>query len=624
MHTQRLNLSFLFLLLISFPLSYTALAQEQVVPLTSNSGIQTYLYEHPEVLSRHSMVDDTLVLPFVDDFSRPGIYPFDSLWADSNVYINTSFCDQPVTIGVATFDGLDKYGRPHDSLSGSDEISDYLTSRPIDMGSLGGDTGTVWLSFFYQPQGLGDIPETEDSLVLQLKDKNNSWNTVWSVPGHADTLFQRANIHIRDTAYFYKGFQFRFYNIATINGNRDHWNLDYVILNKQTAENDSIPDNAMIRPPVSLLVNYTAMPYSHYKNLGAQQGTEMVTEFADSIHDINYGQGSVQAYLNIFHPGGLQIYSSTTGNISANSSNSYIPFSLPVNSFTFPTLPGNNADFTCKAYFTQTGSAQTNTHNDTCYLQQRFRNYYSYDDGTAEISYGVTGNTDVMLACKYDVKQSDTLLGIRIYFNPSGTNVHNKLFQLAYWYSVDVTSNTDSLVYKMIDQKPYNVDSINGFATYLFDQILVVPAGNRYFGFIQNDPATLYGIGLDRNTDFGDNKFYHVDGHWYRSQIDGSWMIRPMFGDSATWIGVPEVSAQVLPFTVYPNPSNGTIRLAFSESPGAKYEYTLFDILGKELEHGFAQDGHLIRLATANPGLYFVRLTETKSGKTSTQKFSVR
>ena len=72
-----------------------------------------------------------------------------------------------------------------------------------------------------------------------------------------------------------------------------------------------------------------------------------------------------------------------------------------------------------------------------------------------------------MLKTGYSARYTD--------FNPVGLNVHNKLFQLAYWNSVDVAEIFDHLVYKMINQKPTNIDVINGFATYLFDTLLVVP-----------------------------------------------------------------------------------------------------------------------------------------------------
>ena len=113
---------------------------------------------------------------------------------------------------------------------------------------------------------------------------------------------------------------------------------------------------------------------------------------------------------------------------------------------------------------------------------------------------GVSGNTDLKIAYKFDVKNRILCRGIQIYFNPVGLNVHNKLFQLAYWNSVDVAEIPTIWCIKW-STKPANIDVLNGFATYLFDTLLVVPQGSAWVGLIQNEPQTLYGIGLDRNTD---------------------------------------------------------------------------------------------------------------------------
>ncbi|MBP6532782.1 MAG: hypothetical protein KA285_05830, partial [Bacteroidia bacterium] len=270
--------------------SFVTSAQESTIPLGTNPVLieASKAIKNSSAISRSSAIDDTLILPFVDDFSRPGVYPFDSLWMDSSVFINTNYGDLPTTIGVATFDGLNQHGLPHNPAATQDSIGDNLTSRPIDLGVLSGDT-SIWMSFFYQPQGLGDVPETRDSLVLQFRDTGGVWNNVWALQGKADTAFQRANIHVLDAKYFYRGFQFRFYNIATVNGNRDHWNLDYVILRRFGAPNDSILDNALIYPQKSLLTEFTAMPYPHYKSLGAQIPAAMKTDLTDTMYTINYG-----------------------------------------------------------------------------------------------------------------------------------------------------------------------------------------------------------------------------------------------------------------------------------------------------------------------------------------------
>lgn len=598
------------------------IAQEQLIPLGSNAVIQTYLKNHPSenFNRRSSAVVDTIILPFIDDFSRRGIYPSDSLWEDKDVFINSTFADSPYTIGIATFDGLDSAGRPHDSLSSADAISDYLTSRPIDLSGLQGNT-SVWLSFFYQPQGLGDIPETGDSLVLQFKDTSGTWVHQWAIQGKADTVFTRVNIQILSDVFLYKGFQFRFYNIATVNGNRDHWHLDYVILNKNTVANDSIRDNAFINNKGSLLQEFTAMPYKHYASL-SNPASAIIPNIIDSVRNLNYGGTSITYVAEIYNEQGFVQFASTPST-QGSASNTDIEFNTPL-TYAFPTnLSVDSTSFLLKTYFSQPG-INSNAHNDTSYHYQYFDNYYAYDDGSAEIAYGITGNTDVKLAYQFDVKMADTLRGVQIYFNPVGINVHTKLFQLAYWSSVSVGSNSDILEYKMINQKPANVDSINGFATYLFDELLVVPAGQAWVGFIQNEPQTLYGVGLDRNTDSRSKMFYHVDGFWYQAQVKGSWMIRPLFGDTlGSLVSVNELSRNTIPFSIYPNPAQQSFQIIIDGKSADSHSYEIFNLQGAVLQSGKFMSGEELQANSLANGLYFVRIRNNKTGSNSVRKLMI-
>src|SRR6185295_11108730 len=76
--------------------------------------------------------------------------------------------------------------------------------------------------------------------------------------------FRRVNIHITNATFKYNAFQFRFLNYATLNGNRDHWNIDYVWLDYRRYENDSLEDISFVYPIKSYLNEYSSMPYSHY------------------------------------------------------------------------------------------------------------------------------------------------------------------------------------------------------------------------------------------------------------------------------------------------------------------------------------------------------------------------
>lgn len=615
---RKLSSFFQVILFAVFLLPFSGYAQETIIPLGTNPILQkASKSEAFYQLIRTAAIDDTLILPFVDDFSRQGIYPFDSLWLDSNVFINTNYPDRPITIGVATFDGLTKFGVPYNPSGSTDAIADYLTSRPIDLGVLAGDT-SVWLSFFYQPQGLGDVPETADSLRLEIKDSTESWNLVWSLAGRTDTAFRRANIHLLDGKYFFKGFQFRFSNIATVNGNRDHWNVDYVILRQFGAANDSIVDNGLIRPQASLLNEYSAMPYPHYKYLGAQAPAAMRTSLADTIHDINYGGTVFTPALDISQ-NGTSIFQQTPGFFSTTGSQTYIPFAYDISNFSYPIQSGDSIDFLVRSYFSQQGTTSL-AFNDTSFYHQYFHNYYAYDDGSAEVAYGLTGNTDVSMAYKFDVKMRDTLVGVQIYFNPVGVDVTNKLFQLCAWSSVDAGSNSSSLIYRRIDQKPGVNDSINGFKTFTFDSLIIVDPGPIWIGLTQNEPATQYGVGLDRNTDSHGNMYYHVDGFWHQSSVVGSWMIRPVFGSHLTVIGVDELSSS-FNFNVFPNPATTSFSITLPK-PGT-YGVQVLDLAGRIINSQSINNNTTISTAEFSAGVYFVRLTN-EHNLTSVQKLIIQ
>src|SRR5205807_1939504 len=109
-------------------------AQEQLIPMSSNPVLENYWNHQKNSDQRIRKVPgDTLQLPFVDDFSKKGIFPDQSLWLDSNVYINSNYPINPPSVGVATFDGVNKFGVPYDELTvNANGHADSLTSHYIN------------------------------------------------------------------------------------------------------------------------------------------------------------------------------------------------------------------------------------------------------------------------------------------------------------------------------------------------------------------------------------------------------------------------------------------------------------------------------------------------------------
>jgi hypothetical protein len=590
------------LYIISFLLLFfsveISMAQEIPYPLNNNQVLIGNNLKNKSVSFRTVADSDTLSLPFIDDFAQEGIYPSTSLWLDSMAFINSTFCDNPPTVGVATFDGIDKFGNRY-STSSFAQYCDTLTSKPIRLAFAISDT-TIWFSFYYQPQGLGLAPVSTDSLLLLFKDTSETWNEIWHVTGTSDQPFQRVNIHLTDARYFFDGFQFRFMNYGPPNKNSDHWNIDYVYLNNNRFNNDSLTDVGIINNPGSILSEYSSMPWPHY-SVSVSSRSSML----DSARNINYGPTTVKLYYNIYDESGSSLFrdslidgSSYSGKVSQ--------FSTALNGFTYPHTSTDSATFLIKDSLSNNGVFNLN--NDVSTYHQNFCNYYAYDDGSAESSAGLSG-TNLKWAMEYNVKMSDTLRGVQIYFNPASTDVSNQLIQIAYWSNVIVGSNTDNLVYRMVNKKPYNVDSINGFANYLFDVTLPVSTGNIWVGFIQNDDV-LIGVGVDRNNDARPKMFYASNNQWNQSTIKGAWMIRPLFGKQINIVDVDEIASVESTFEVFPVPSDDKIHFSFANAYGMhELHYEINDITGRTAMSGKLISDELT-ISQLNAGIYFVKLTD--------------
>jgi hypothetical protein len=122
-----------------------------------------------------NVANSSLTLPFFDDFSNTRVYPDQSKWMDNFVFVNKDFPVFPTNAGAATFDVIDQKGWIYEHASSVPFVADYLTSKFIRLDSTFTPApkkltpaDSVYLSFYFQPQGRGNSPEPKDSIVLQL------------------------------------------------------------------------------------------------------------------------------------------------------------------------------------------------------------------------------------------------------------------------------------------------------------------------------------------------------------------------------------------------------------------------------------------------------------------------
>ena len=558
-----------------------ATAQEMVAPVTRNP----FLSSGPSATKHSTAKKTALSLPFFEDFTDYSLYPNGDRWQDSNVYINNTMCITPVSRGVATFDGLNKYGRPYDTLDPNVSLhADTLTTQPIDLSThQPGDS--IYLSFFYQPQGNGFSPDDGDSLMLFFHKKNDTWQLIWSVNGNttSNTLpleFQQVMIPITDTNFFDAAFQFRFINIASMSTNDDDWNLDYIRMDaNRNAYDVAVNDVAFTSDPAFILNDYTMMPYRQFL---VNPAAELAPVLPDSIRN-NYGFDQTIPYT----------FSATdegTGTIlaSANSSSVLVPAYLqsqiaPASYST--TVPLNNPydRVVFRNQYSLQSTAGEPKANDTIIREQIFDNYLAYDDGSAEESYflnlypTLAGNLEI----EYHLNKPDTIKGLAIYFGQQVPSAFNKYFSIQVYSALAGVNGatTDAQLYSEDFFAPTFTDTINHFTIYKLATPVPLPTGTFYMGTQQpaeSGSDSLY-FGLDVNRVGGNHVYYNVLDVWTSSSVSGAIMMRPLLGADVTPTSINEVTTTIATKTdwsFYPNPVTDVL---FLQSKEALSSYNILD-----------------------------------------------
>lgn len=601
--------------------------QETVKPLVFNPVLVENAANRKPNKLKGDTVKAPIQLPFFDDFSDSKIYPKACLWADSDVYINSSYSDDPISIGVATFDALDKNGMLYKSDTNALFMADKLTTLPIDL-SIKHDS--LYLSFFYEAGGLSgliDPPDVNDTLILQFyAPLLKKWNTVWHALDSTASFqtFKRVMVPITDTAYFHSNFRFRFLNYANINQNNEVvgknsngniWNLDYVYLNNNRNFGDTVfRDLAIIRPLYSPLVDYESIPWKHYiqpnvYSTALSNGLKLcirnnddTTRGTQRTYIVKYKN----SYSLPFGPSSA-IQAKPDTIVAFNDTLQEILYSNEVDSATFIIRANldNTPDYDCKS-------------NDTVYYKQVFKNYYAYDDGSAESGYGFQGegSANAMLAYKFKGYLSDTLQAVDMFFNRSVKNANNANFYLTVWDNsnsgipgkiLHCNNQYDSVLYKTIPDTTAN--GINKFQRYKLDTPIIVP-DTFYVGWIQNNSDTFLNLGLDLNKITHERIFYNLQGTpdaWVKSAMKGALMIRPVFGKRIS-DEVKDKQISNKNFVIYPNPAYNKIYIkssAFAEN--IKNRICIFDLTGK-IMITTALNNNGIDVSGLKPGLYFVRM----------------
>lgn len=542
----------------------------------------------------------------------------ESLWADSEAFRNYTKAINPPTLGVATFDGLDENGYPYEIGSAITNYGDHLTSKAINLSSTSvpsiSPSDSVYLSFLYQAKGYGDAPEETDSLVVELFDQaTDTWNRIWSINGVPLGDFEMTHLPITDPIYFTDGFRFRFRNYGGLSGDLDNFHIDYVQLRLNSNFQDTvIRDFAMVYPVGSLLETYTSVPWDHYKN---SPSVRMDSTFKVVVrNNDNVPLGEKDGAIEIMYNGSVEQTLILPESILNNGDLNYKEWTIYTSFYDFSLGPRFDESKTGpKEVFdirtgVETGDPDGHPENDSCYTEQVFQNYYSYDDGSAEAAYGPTA-PQARLAIKYTPYESDSIIGARIHFVPSVTDLSDKLFLLTVWD--DNGGEPGEVIYQddlFFPRQPSYDYNAEMFTDYMFiDTQKVHVGGTFYIGWRQFDPERL-NVGLDVNTINNDKTFYSVDGEisWNQSNIEGSVMIHPIFSTSFDEVlGLEDqMYEDDVQINIFPNPSSNILNI---QSNVQIEKIELINIQGQNiLETNQSQ----LNIEGIPNGIYFVRVND--------------
>ncbi len=626
-------------------------AQEVLTGLPVNNVVARQalkIRENPALKSAAQKQVPLLTLPFFDDFTTSRVFPDHRRWVEKATFINNSFSYLPPNQWVATFDALDSTGNIYGAARSVPFKADRLTSQPLRLDSVFvpapaklSPADSLYLSFYYQPQGMGDAPETGDSLVLAFREltgdtvfshidsvfiPGTAWRTVWKVPGMTLKAFQKkygkdfvVMIPIRDSASFYKGFQFRFFNYASIanninpgwKSNVDEWNLDYVYLNsgRSAADTTHRAIGFSGADPV-FLKHYTQMPYRQYRS---DPTNSLTPDFHVYIDNLDKTSHKIHYYYKVSQVNGTFAYGYDGGNSTlppfyqfgfqnCNSSSGAAQACPPVNSLFSLDYDRDTTSYLIRHYISDSSVSPPLV--DSMVYRQGFYNEYAYDDGVPEMGYSLEP-AGAELAYRFKINMADTLRALRIYFNKI-KDAPSQFFDLLVWRNNN--GKPGEVIYRQKNIRVQWDKGIYPFFTYRLDTPVMI-SGTFYVGYQQQNQSL--NVGFDTNHDAGDDIFYFADNAWYKTNFTGALLMRPVVGQ-----GIITGIGELFPkrgetFDVYPNPAHGQIRFSGLDlTSGAPAEAVVYNLFGMIVSRQTLHQNNMNVRFLSN-GMYLLRI---KSG----------
>ncbi|GAB4310704.1 MAG: hypothetical protein Kow00127_00340 [Bacteroidales bacterium] len=562
---------------------------------------------------------DSIMLSFWYQPQGYGDYP---LWYDSLLLEFGHFNMDTVFTG---FDSVTVYG--YDYL---DQPGKFLPPKSFVLPPLPCDS--IWTQ-------LNDTLYYNDSVRIpcdSLFGPGVYWVPVWSAHGDSlqvfldnnDRFFKLVEIPITDTTHLKNDFQFRFRNFGSISdinswqSNTDQWHIDRVRLDfNRHSGDESVPELRFAREPGNFINDFRVMPYRHYSGdiTGYKKDTfDLYVHNLDSVnHTFRYRYAVQNEQGDTLPAFEFDEVSGTIIPLRQIDVFDYQPLMNPEVAYFYTSVSPDTADY----YITHMiASSDEGVTGDTLRVHQMFRNYFAYDDGTAEAGYGLSP-AGAQLAVRFRSEEVDTVRGVDICFNRTLNNNNDRPFHLVVWNDNNGIPGDTLMVMKNV--RPKFSDGLNRFSTYWFDRPVKIGVQSFHVGWIQTSNDNL-NVGFDRNSNAREKNHYNVDGQWITSSFDGAIMIRPVVGAAPFQSKNSYKTTQEL--EIYPNPqtADGQLHISLPESTSDHIYYLrirISNLYGAEVYEGAYRP--VINTGFLHRGLYIVQLIDGAKGQIYSSKLLI-
>jgi hypothetical protein len=383
----------------------------------------------------------------------------------------------------------------------------------------------------------------------------------------------------------------------------------------RNASDTVIRDVAFSELPGSMLKKYESIPWDHFKvGYNTIYNPYVSINYFNNDSIIRNVTRSLEIYDEVwdelYSPGNSSAQDILPGTLSSYDISSIYPFQFS---------RGDTSIYTIKTWL-RTDDFD-NKANDTIQRKQVFKDYFAYDDGSAERAYGLRGQgtNNGLIAVRFDSYIADELGGVDVYF----TQLKDSL-NLGYYFKFMVWNDFEGMPNELIyeDETDYSVvyaDLLNKYVRFKFKQPVGI-SGKFYVGILQFNQFLL-NIGLDVNKPSNGNLLYNLGSEWLQSSAPGTLMLRPFVQRS--YSSAIEEDPEFNTIKIWPNPADEYIRFAQPEGAmDTDIQISIYDITGK-LVDSYKRFQQEIFTGALPEGIFFVFFS-SPTGVFKTEKILIR